>query len=64
MNGQCVNTTIQQHVTFGTQGLPFGINLGNGKKNAGNRIVATLPQVLGAVLTATCVAAILGMGLI
>ncbi|KAL9109055.1 MAG: hypothetical protein Q9227_006295 [Pyrenula ochraceoflavens] len=24
-NGQCLNTTIQQNVTFGYQGLPFGI---------------------------------------
>lgn len=32
--GQCVNKTIQQNITFGTQGLPFGINLGDGKKGA------------------------------
>lgn len=30
--GQCVNTTVIQNVTFGLQGLPFGINLGDGKK--------------------------------
>lgn len=29
-NGMCVNATVQQHVTFGEQGLPFGINLGDG----------------------------------
>ncbi|KAI4104440.1 MAG: hypothetical protein L6R37_003259 [Teloschistes peruensis] len=29
-NGQCLNATIQQNVTFGYQGLPFGINLGKG----------------------------------
>lgn len=33
-NGQCVNTTIAQNVTFGMQGLPFGINTGDGKKDA------------------------------
>ena len=32
--GQCVNKTIQQNITFGEQRLPFGINLGNGKKSA------------------------------
>ena len=24
-NGQCVNSTVKQHVTFDTQGLPFGL---------------------------------------
>lgn len=33
-NGMCLNTTISQNVTFGEQGLPFGINLGGGKDNA------------------------------
>lgn len=32
-NGMCLNTTIAQNVTYGEQGLPFGINLGDGKKN-------------------------------
>ena len=32
--GQCVNKTIRQNITFGDQGLPFGINLGSGKKNS------------------------------
>ncbi|KAI9812567.1 MAG: hypothetical protein M1827_004556 [Pycnora praestabilis] len=31
-NGQCYNSSIPQNVTFGYQGLPLGINLGNGKK--------------------------------
>jgi hypothetical protein len=35
-NGQCYNSTIPQNVTFGLQGLPFGI--GNSKKGAGNVI--------------------------
>ena len=30
MNGQCRNASIQQNVTFGYQGLPFGVNLGDG----------------------------------
>lgn len=34
--GQCVNTTVKQDVTFGLQGLPFGIDLGDGKKGEGN----------------------------
>ena len=54
--GQCVNHTIVQNVTFGEQGLPFGINLGSGKKNAAVRqgeesgwvMVAALLGVLGA----------------
>jgi hypothetical protein len=33
-NGQCLNTTIPQNLTFGYQGLPFGLSTGNG--NAGN----------------------------
>jgi len=33
-DGGCVNTTISQNVTFGEQGLPFGINAGPGKKGA------------------------------
>ncbi|MCJ1273415.1 hypothetical protein MMC21_001206 [Puttea exsequens] len=36
INGQCVNTTVKQDVTFGLQGLPGGINLGGGKKSAGS----------------------------
>ena len=40
-NGMCLNTTISQNVTFGMQGLPFGINTGPGKKGA----AAGLPTV-------------------
>ncbi|KAL9026681.1 MAG: hypothetical protein Q9196_004686 [Gyalolechia fulgens] len=29
-NGQCLNASIPQNLTFGYQGLPFGINLGSG----------------------------------
>ncbi|KAI9753980.1 MAG: hypothetical protein M4579_004910 [Chaenotheca gracillima] len=34
VNGQCVNASVHQDVTFGEQGLPFGVDLGPGKKNA------------------------------
>jgi hypothetical protein len=30
MNGQCVNSTIKQDVTFSTQGLPFGLSKKSG----------------------------------
>ncbi|MCJ1223901.1 hypothetical protein MMC12_000544 [Toensbergia leucococca] len=36
-NGQCYNSSILQNVTFGEQGLPFGINLGGGKKGGVGR---------------------------
>ena len=35
--GECVNKTFVQNVTFGAQGLPFGTNLGDGKKSAGSK---------------------------
>ncbi|KAA6413534.1 MAG: hypothetical protein FRX48_03280 [Lasallia pustulata] len=34
VNGQCYNSSIPQNLTFGYQGLPFGINTGSGKKGA------------------------------
>ena len=38
-NGECVNRTFQQNITYGLQGLPFGINLGDGKNGAdGTRV--------------------------
>jgi hypothetical protein len=39
-NGQCRNSTIPQNVTFGYQGLPFGINLGDGNGSSGNNNAA------------------------
>ena len=33
-DGGCVNTTISQNLTFGEQGLPFGVNAVPGKKGA------------------------------
>lgn len=58
-SGQCVNTTVRQDVTFGLQGLPFGINLGKGKKSA-----ATTTSVLTAWPLALALgAALFGIGL-
>ncbi len=37
--GQCYNSSVPQNLTFGVQGLPFGVNLGGGKKGAGNSLV-------------------------
>ncbi|KAL8906008.1 MAG: hypothetical protein Q9207_002293 [Kuettlingeria erythrocarpa] len=34
-NGQCLNASVQQNLTFGYQGLPFGVNLGD---SAGTRV--------------------------
>ncbi|MCJ1255660.1 hypothetical protein MMC24_003477 [Lignoscripta atroalba] len=34
-NGQCYNASIPQNLTFGYQGLPFGINTGSGNPNTG-----------------------------
>ncbi|KAJ9621058.1 uncharacterized protein PV06_04339 [Exophiala oligosperma] len=34
VNGQCYNASIPQNLTFGYQGLPFGINLGDGSSNS------------------------------
>ena len=34
VGGQCRNASIPQNVTFGYQGLPFGINLGDGQSAA------------------------------
>lgn len=36
VNGQCLNTSVPQNVTFGYQGLPFGVNLGDGQSNNGS----------------------------
>jgi hypothetical protein len=33
-NGQCYNSSIPQNLTFGYQGLPLGINLGDGSSNS------------------------------
>ena len=36
VGGQCRNATIPQNVTFGYQGLPFGINLGDEQSGSGS----------------------------
>lgn len=54
-NGQCVNTTIKQNLTFGYQGLPDGINLGKGKGSGSLLAVSTtwlLAAAVGAALWA------------
>lgn len=30
VNGQCYNTSVPQNLTFGYQGLPFGLSTGGG----------------------------------
>ena len=54
MNGQCYNRSIPQNLTFGMQGLPFGINLGN-KKSAGGSMLAR-DGLLRALLSASAAA--------
>ena len=51
-NGQCVNSTIKQNFTFGYQGLPFGINLGSGKKGSGSLLEVSMTWVVAAAMGA------------
>jgi len=44
-NGQCYNASIPQNVTFGYQGLPFGI--GNSKKKGAASVVVVSEKLLG-----------------
>ncbi|KIW75140.1 hypothetical protein Z517_11912 [Fonsecaea pedrosoi CBS 271.37] len=39
VNGQCLNATIPQNLTFGYQGLPFGLTTGDGESGA-SRLLA------------------------
>ncbi|KAB8346360.1 hypothetical protein FH972_023403 [Carpinus fangiana] len=39
-SGQCYNGSVPQNVTFGVQGLPFGINLGSGGGGSGTSSAA------------------------
>jgi hypothetical protein len=36
VNGQCYNASVPQNLTFGYQGLPFGINTGDGESGNGS----------------------------
>lgn len=54
-DGGCVNTTISQNVTFGVQGLPFGINTGPGKKGAAAAPLSTGLWTISAVALAVLV---------
>ena len=55
-NGQCYNNSVPQNLTYGYQGLPFGLSTGNGKKSAapgasaGRREVALASAVMLTVL--------------
>ncbi|OAP58475.1 hypothetical protein AYL99_07565 [Fonsecaea erecta] len=50
-NGKCLNTTIPQNLTFGYQGLPFGLSTGNGKSGASRLLVdGGLFEKFGAVM--------------
>ena len=61
VNGQCVNSTIQQNLTYGYQGLPFGIDLGNGKKSAGSHLAS--PSMWASAATLGALMWCLGLGL-
>ncbi|KAI9799425.1 MAG: hypothetical protein M1825_004525 [Sarcosagium campestre] len=52
VNGQCYNQSVKQNVTFGLQGLPFGINLGSGAASSSVFILssASLITVLAIVV--------------
>lgn len=51
-DGGCVNMTISQNVTFGEQGLPFGINAGPGKKGAAAAPLSTSLWITSAAVLA------------
>ena len=59
-NGQCYNHSIKQNVTFGYQGLPFGLSSGSG--NAGSVL---RPDMFwsGAVGLAVVLAGLFGLGI-
>ncbi|KAK0515322.1 hypothetical protein JMJ35_002701 [Cladonia borealis] len=52
VNGQCLNSTIKQNLTYGYQGLPLGTNLGNGKKSAGSHLASPSTWAFAATLGA------------
>ena len=49
VGGQCRNATIPQHLTFGYQGLPFGINLGDGQSDGGSDSAGVSLTLKGAI---------------
>ena len=57
--GHCVNNTIKQNLTYGYQGLPFGLNTGDGKKSAGSQLAGSSLWAFAATLGAM----IWGLGL-
>ena len=62
--GQCYNTSIPQNLTFGYQGLPFGINLGDGKNGTAGHIMpgqSRLTAVMGGIFAIVGALAFSGM---
>ena len=47
-NGQCYNSSIKQNVTFGYQGLPFGI--GSGASSIGTRLNLAFAFLIGSIV--------------
>ena len=43
-----MNSTVKQNLTFGYQGLPGGINLGNGKKGSGSLLAVSTTWMFAA----------------
>ena len=60
-NGQCYNASVPQNLTFGYQGLPFGLSTGNGNKSG-----AATPSshAVGSWWTMACSAALAILGAI
>lgn len=54
VNGQCVNSSVSQHVTFKTQGLPFGL----GDENS---LAGRVGPLLGSVTVAAVAAAMIAI---
>lgn len=49
VGGQCRNATIPQNLTFGYQGLPFGITLGDGQSSSGSDSAGVSLTLKGAI---------------
>ncbi|KAL2404886.1 hypothetical protein ABEF93_008108 [Exophiala dermatitidis] len=62
VNGQCYNASIPQNLTFGYQGLPFGINTGSGDNNK-NETKNGAERVLGRDSGLSCLWAVLVVAL-
>ena len=52
-NGMCYNNSVKQNLTFGYQGLPFGLHTGNGQSGSGKGAAGRMSgwsTVVGAVV--------------